>query len=61
MNATQQQIIDLATKVERYRFALLGCAIGARNGLQDVGKERVALEYIRDEAVKALEYEEASE
>lgn len=61
MNATEQQIIVLSTKVERYRFALLGCVIGARNGLANEKDARVALEFIRDEAVGALKDEELAE
>lgn len=60
MNATEQQIAKLATEVTRYRFALLSCAVGARNGLESEEQSKAALEFIRDEAIKALEYEEAN-
>lgn len=52
---SEQQIVELASKSERYYIALLGCAVGARNGLKNEEDARVALEFILKEVTDALE------
>ena len=58
---TEHLIADLAAKSERYRIALSGCLIGARNGLANEDEARASLQYIEKEAEKALNSEEVAE
>lgn len=56
---TEHLIADLASKSERYRIALSGCLIGARNGIANEDEARASLQFIEKEAERALNSEEA--
>ena len=57
---SEQQIVELATKSERYFIALLGCAIAARNGIKNEEEANAALEFILNEATEALEEDDTN-
>jgi len=51
---TEQMIYELALQVERYKFALACCLIGARNGQENVLEAQMSLKCIENFAKKAL-------
>ena len=58
---TERMVIELATQVERYRFALHGCLVGARNGRANADEAQYSLKFIEDRAHGALYGEEKEE
>lgn len=54
MTPTEQMIHELASQVERYKFALSCCLIGARNGQENVLEAQMSLKCIENFAQKAL-------
>lgn len=58
MKPTEQMIYELASQVERYKFALSCCLIGAKNGQENVSEAQMSLKCIENFAQKALETDE---